>query len=468
MFSQGGRRRHQDQIQEMVAGYEKLDPLGKMQIQIGYLQRNLEEQSVIHTSALKWLLLPGGRTSDPVIQIHQKDTFHSNVIDFEESQFVYKQEQYTKSHLGINNAITAIDNLYPFLCSPTGEDIANFLLCCGKALFCAQSMFDEDSNESPALLQSFQQVVTALGYKGDPVENVNSFVQLMISDDEQRPERKFLSDLIRNKARLQEWATEDAVSNSLRRFDEEVERSCTAQIRKSSSEDKFKKIQEMFELGGPMKISKINPYWLFFPKSSDVFTSVVADSSYLRTMKSVRTIRDMVSVRNKTSLGKILKHPSLKKNWNIFSRLTYIMDPFSDETFLEKTSRERNRVKLSHGKDPIFSPDFVSHAVDSILKTETIPLDYAKGLIQLAVAFEQAVAIPDLEAGESVMGVDPPQPQVEDIKVKLMEQVPEIASMQLARMRHDGGSRQNEPKTTDSGMILPILLIGATVFLLSR
>ena len=98
--------------------------------------------------------------------------------------------------------------------------------------------------------------------------------------------------------------------------------------------------------------------------------------------------------------------------------------------------------------------------MDTTLKSSHVPIDYAKGLLRLAAAFETTrQSIPGLEVElpeiTEDMKASPPPKEVRPSKI-------------LGQKRREAGAAKSEDKKTDSNMIFPIFLVGAVVFLLSR
>ena len=145
------------------------------------------------------------------------------------------------------------------------------------------------------------------------------------------------------------------------------------------------------------------------------------------------------------------------------------MNPFFDKDLTENLMRKKS---LAQGFDRFKDPNFVSSALVDISKKHSVFRPMADGLIWLACMYENVQLPPTLEG-------DQPEPQAPsrapDIKFKLRQQVEEFvdppAGQSMAdqmRVNRVAPGAEQSKQTDDSGMLVPILILGGLVFLMSK
>ena len=469
-----------DFVEDAVVNYKSLGTLDDFEIATGYIQRFLKQYAVIYQSTTKWLFATALKDDTyGFLDFKEgvKNTGKHKELLIREDEFQrYEQQNYRYNKMKIPNIMEQIDIHYNLYCNPDAAQIIQFYHGYLKMLKVGQSLAPSDQDTFPQSLRSAIQSVSHLLGDDRPIEDLGKYIDDL--DNIQSERSKTMINFLQNSGHISSWKSGDALKQALVNFDYQVELYCTAQNRKYGRgyDSLVNLIHGIGSIGGKGEEPPMEPIWLFYSASRKAFWPVEVDSKYFKTMKSVELIRGVGSLGTKTGLQKFLRKSRLKRNWKLFAQLTFIINPFIDESILILAAQKRSKDlrSLKFGADVLMKPSFVGQAVTDVCRSGTIDDVYAQGMIILATEVNLAIEPPpSLEGEDEAHQME--RRFDEHMQKKLREtesfeafDVPEHQDSGLLKdLRWLSTDSDPNPKN-DKASVLPILLLGAMIFLFVR
>ena len=377
----------------------------------------------------------------------------------------------TQGEFSVNDAYLTLKTVHDFAMDPDGERVANYLTLIAKCLYIANKI-----NNTPftAELNKFFNSCTA-----GALETCTNFIEsLSIKDDAAMQILAVLSD----QGRMSTWRDKDRYYQLIPNLTEETHRYCTAEQKKANFpvSDLAKWFREPQIQGGELSTAQqfykncgnsgITPYWLFFDRAQGAPNTLV-DVKSLTTCGPFNQLYKLASSPNTRVREKLLRYPWMRKSWNTMSTIIIINDPFTAQKsdFVKKNTMKYWSNPLSR-KDFNRSNEVMANFVDEIrVRKLKITEELCKTFVKFLTDISKAVApIPGLEK----------QPTREEdearYKIALQQRIeddgPSINEIekQLEERRIQLQKFSKEEKKDDSGVMLPVLLLGLGIFLFSR
>ena len=455
-------------VRDTIDQFEKLSPLDEMQIPLGYLKRCVLQSAIVHRGAQNYFFLPqesGGELNDELLPSYAN--VHKTLVKVGNC-LVFNQKIFDRNQISIMGAYEAIDKAWDTFCNPTGDQVVGFFLGVMKAILVAKNLSKTLGEPPKRLMDSFRRMVAKLG-ESVKFRTLEEYVKSLTKE---RGKSTVSLKRIRKLGRISDWNNAPSAIACIQGLEAEAQRYCTAQCSKYTTPGVDQILEQKFITIGrryPLVHWDDSFYYLFWGStdSSDLDLQKVG-AAHFRSMTTVNSMKLIGEIRNKTELAKIFT-PAMRRNWKIFSRLCFIMNPFFDKDLTENLMRKKS---LAQGFDRFKDPNFVSSALVDISKKHSVFRPMADGLIWLACMYENVQLPPTLEG-------DQPEPQAPsrapDIKFKLRQQVEEFvdppAGQSMAdqmRVNRVAPGAEQSKQTDDSGMLVPILILGGLVFLMSK
>ena len=372
------------------------------------------------------------------------------------------------SSYDVRTAYASIKLVHGFAKDPDGEQIANYISLCTKAIWIGRSILGK--TKIPKQLDDFFKGIT----KGE-VETTRDFIQSM--SEKQGDANSALAGLCKRNGRLSTWHDKSKWSTIMPEFTLAVRTYCIAQRR--STNTSMERLAQMFispvvpgrQVSTEDKIfyencanQDISPFWLFLDNVPPEAETLI-DPSSLVTLQSFDDLFKITQVQNKRSREQLLKFKWMKNSWNAMSTIIVLHNPFTGQhhDWVEKQSiRYWSRLKK---QDFNQSTNVMQFFLEEI-KVRKIKM--APHLCQIFVKFINDINLainpaPELQTEADATEEDQRQ------KAMLQRQIEESVRPLEGRMKERREQLQSlEESKDDSGVILPILLLGLGIFLLSR
>jgi len=448
-------------VEKIVTGDASISTrIEDLQITTGYMQEFLYTHAVMWRSTISCMFLRDDNGKRATELTHLTPRFILENLKTENGTSVISQAEFGEDDISINEAIGQLKWVYGMYCDPEGKQIRSFLDETVMACYVASKIPTKRGRPKPEnLTKLFINLLTTLGVKdtGDEPTPWDMYRTIFETNSDMQKVFRKLQTAPRLSAR---WADSvSAVRIALRNFEEEAILYCTANMNAYSGDQErlraliqlWKEQSEVKDLMDPQTIAP----WFFFRASEPKFVSGKVDARFFRTMRGPLVLSYMGASGNKTKLNRLLRDRALKQAWKLFARLTFIVE--QDVEIIREVGSKLN--PLRSGNDPMLDPKFVSDAIKAVLDSSEIPRQYAEALVDLARA-----ATPLLQTVDKITAEVGEQSDILEGGGSggiLSEATKE---QQLTKYRTQPLVQK---KSTDSGMMLPIILMGGLVFLMS-
>ena len=377
----------------------------------------------------------------------------------------------TTSVFSVNDSYLTLKTVHDFAMDPNGLQVANYITLVCKCLYIAKEL-----NKTPFArdLDKFFNSFTE-----GQIETCTNFIEsLALKNDAAMTSLGAISD----RGRMSTWPDKDRYYQLIPTFTEEAHRYCTAEqkLSKIPVSELAKSFREPQAQGGELNAARqfyknvgnrgITPYWLFFDRAQAGANTLV-DVKSLTTCGPFNQLYKLASSPNTRVREKLLRYPWMRKAWNAMSTIIIINDPFTgqNQDFVKKNTMKYWSNPLSR-KDFNRSNEVMSKFVDEIrVRKLKITEELCKTFVKFLTNISDAVApIPGLEKQ--------PTREEDDArhKIALQQQIqddgPSINDIerQLEERRLQLQKFPKEEEKDDSGVMLPVLLLGLGIFLFTR
>ena len=357
--------------------------------------------------------------------------------------------------------------LYQCLVRPTGEQVANYILLCAKAVYVAARVKSKTSKYSEEL----EQLAKLLGQVFRlEINSMNDLFNDLRRGATKSEVLQGLGEIQRLQEPLSTSPKRAQIKEFLKRLSRETSLYCQTQFASQRTftianvESKLRQPQgkHQEQLWKAFGNTATIPLW-FFLRVNEIFDQAEKRSS--KELVTLSVFQDFVKLTkspNQTLLKQLLGRNSVMREWRAFTLLTILLFPFSN--------RERNTVfdfstNMNKGKnanDPVWLSIMVEeHLTRAPDVYEEYFLAYVKFLQILSRNINPA---PALQSEEEVAK----QQQMELLRLAEEEETKKPLQERMAERRIQLKNAEDKNKKDDSGAMLPILLLGAAIFLLSR
>ena len=404
----------------------------------------------------------GGPVTKPM---HITSTIVQEMLD-ENGELRPVQGQYA-----IGDAYNCIKTVYNMCTNPGGLQVANYILLLTKAIFIAQH-FAEDKR-FPKTLDKLIKSLT----KGEH-DSFRYFLEdLQNPMDSSAAMQVVVSQVVKQSGPIQTWRTSQQMISLVQRTTQECVKYCTATCKRQKLNPRdIEKLFEKFprsdqginQLYANCSNEGVSALWLFYPKQDRVVKLV--DIRSLRTLEVFNDLSKLTQTANKRDKDKMLNYVWMRKSWDAMSTLLVIADPFLED--------HRDYIKLQADK---FWKDSLSRK-DFNKKTQVLEYFVAqvKGgkhnvedwlgrvFIKFLGDITKAVKpIPGLEMAPTSDDEDKYHKEMLHLQIQ-EDSAPIAVQLEERRLQMEKFGQSGKKDKDDSGMIIPILILGIAIFMFSK
>jgi hypothetical protein len=373
----------------------------------------------------------------------------------------------------VNEAYHTVKLCHDFAMDPDGLQIANYVTLLIKCLFIGMQIGPEQVRV-PKFFDAFCNSLSE-----GTLETLKNFIDSM--ERSQGEAMTVLRKFSEKTDRLSRWPDQARWMTLFPRFTEETHKFCLAQAKvgKVTLQTLSKHFKAPQGRGEDLPLFKrfyancgnigIEPYWMFY-EAEDPVEQTLVDTSSLVTCPPFNQLYKLASETNRRARDKLLGFPWMRKAWDAMSTIIVLHDPFTGQLndFVKKES-------LKFWSNPLSKKDFNKSSVVMANFVEEIrvrKIKITQGLCRIFVKFLTNITT----AVEPIPGLErQPTPSEDDARHKkiLQQEIqgdgPDIGQLeqQLAERREQLAKFPIEKPTDDSGVFLPVLLLGLGIFLLT-
>jgi hypothetical protein len=369
----------------------------------------------------------------------------------------------------INEAYHTIKQMFTMAVDPEGIQVANYITLLAKCLWISKQL----TNGNVAKDMDFAVKSLFLGN----IETCKSLLRSFSENDGYA--MKHLSD-ISKRGRLSTWPNKAMYYKYLPDFAELVRRFCIGErSKKHITLDDLTKLFQKPNTNEPGDIlfyknvgnDGVFPFWVFY-KPEAIQQPKFVDVSRLVKSEPFIVFSKMSVVGNKRARDKLLQSVEMKKSWAKFSTAVVINNPFTgqDGDFV-RSQADKYWTKQLSSRDFVQGVDVLrKFAFEMKVRKTTIPRE----LCQIFVKFLKDLTfhvkpIPNLEHVPAQQEEDDRfkkilRRQIDEGGQEYMESPPLEVQMEERRLQLQ---EIYPPPKDDSGIILPVLLLAAAIFLFS-
>jgi hypothetical protein len=371
---------------------------------------------------------------------------------------------------GIKESYTAVKLIHTFAKDPEGTQVADYIAMVTKCIWIARAMTGRQ--HLPEDLDKFYNSIT-----DGKLETTQDFIESLSRDDGEAT--NFLFYLEKEK-QLSGWRNKDMWKALLPKFTADANSYCVAQRKfaKVTLEDlisRFKtpKIQGRDADGEDHKFFEntendtTKPYWLFYNTVAPITERLIDPHRLVSTPPFVNLDKIVTNVKKTKDLNKLLRFPWMKRSWNAMCTILILHDPLTGQRtdwIQKQTLRYWSSLKA---KDFNKSPDLMQFFLEELkIRKIKISRELCMVFVKFLINCDTAITpVPELGVARPTEDeIDERHKQI--LHREIQEGGPSLEE-QMEQRRVQLSRFPMEEPTEDSGVILPILLLGAGIFLLS-
>ena len=371
---------------------------------------------------------------------------------------------------GIKESYTAVKLIHTFAKDPEGSQVADYIAMVTKCIWIARAMTGRQ--HLPEDLDKFYNTIT----EGD-LETTQDFIESLSRDDGEAT--NFLFYLEKEK-RLSGWRDKEKWKVLLPKFTADANSYCVAQR-------KFAKvtIEDLVSRFNTPKIqgrdpdredrmffkntanSETKPYWLFYSTVAPITERLIDPHRLVSVPPFINLDKIVTNVKNTKDLNKLLRFPWMKRSWNAMCTILILHDPLTGQRtdwIQKQTLRYWSSLKA---KDFNKSPDLMMFFLEELkIRKIKISRELCMVFVKFLINCDDAITpVPELGVARPTEDeIDERHKQI--LHREIQEGGPSLEE-QMEQRRVQLSRFPMEEPTEDSGVILPILLLGAGIFLLS-
>jgi hypothetical protein len=369
----------------------------------------------------------------------------------------------------IKEAYVSMKRVHTFAKDPEGPQVANYIALVTKCIWIAQHMMGGAKMSKE--LDKFYKILT-----DGKIETTKNFMESL---GEKRGDAESALSIYQGlHGRLSSWPNKGALSVLLPKFTVDARLYCVAQ-RKSSKTTlesltaKFLRptVQGREPDDNDRRFYKncgndeVKPYWLFFDDIAPTGENLV-DTKRFVTIPQFNDLWQISQTTGKRDRDNLLGHTFMKKSWEAMSTIIVLNNPYTGQytDWVEKnTIRYWSRLaKRDFIRDTKVMQYFLEEIkVRNIKIPRPLCMTFVKFLADISLAVTPAPALEEQPSPEENL-----QRQKQALQRDIRQDGPSLEA-RLEQTRVQLAKFPLEPTTDDSGVFLPVLLLGLGIFLLS-
>ena len=436
---------------------DQLPNVREMDIPTFCVTRTLQEHAICYTAYAKYMLVANSAGLQTKAEAYQTNiTKHNGYYGFDYASL------YEHHTMRVGDAMDAVTNYWPLFVNPSGTHIVG---CIDDCVWATMLVHRLDKNYAPSsLTEEFKKLLGILGAEGIADESYENMAYMLgISGSV----KTTMMRTAKIEKPISEWKTGRALGTQLKRFQREVMTYCRANIKKHNFQTE-RKLAEFIAHADKEAPDLNKQFWdrgdsrpwpICFEDIGGQYLQSVVDINAVLDSKEMQLIVEYSAASNKTLFNELLKNRKTQSQWYWLAKLAFVTDPFKDRGYVREAGNKLMRMRIERVQDPLKAPAFLNALFAEFNAFGNAPEEFATALIKMAYDLQQ-----DVKFGVADSSVSKELQEQFSIPPTPMHIVLASRAAQLKLQRQLG---EKPPESTDSGSMLPILLVGVLVFLMT-